>query len=305
MSLQIPGVTPVNNIEEIYPGSPLKLGDISQAVLYTKNALNAISVNYPAIPKISPVSTEFDESMEAAVKQFQRIFNLPDTGIVDKATWYEIRKIFSAVRKLALVTAEGPLPGEMSENIVSEIEDLEVVPKIQLVQYFLNVLSAYYESIPAVDINGMLDSQTRRAIMEFQKTFELPITGIIDDESWLEMYSSVEGILRTIPPSAIALPALLYPDEVFREGSEGPDVYIMQQFLLFISTVISDIPSVVPDGIFGPETTEAVTAFQNLYGIEPNGIINENTWDEIVRVYRQLRFSEARAAGQFPGSVIG
>jgi len=40
MSLQIPGVTPVNNIEEIYPGSPLKLGDISQAVLYTKNALN-------------------------------------------------------------------------------------------------------------------------------------------------------------------------------------------------------------------------------------------------------------------------
>lgn len=305
MSLQIPGITPVNNIEEIYPGSPLKLGDSSQAVLHTKNALNAISVNYPAIPKITPVNTEFDESMEAAVKQFQRIFNLPDTGIVDKATWYEIRKIFSAVRKLAQITSEASLPSEIPENIAVEIENLEVVPHIQLVQYFLNVLSAYYESIPAVDINGMLDSQTRRSIMEFQKTLELPITGVIDDETWTKMYQSVEGILRTIPPSAIALPALLYPDEVFREGSEGPDVYIMQQFLLFISTVISDIPSLIPNGVFGPETTEAVAAFQNLYGIEPSGIIDENTWNEIVRVYRQLRFSETRTAGQFPGSVIG
>ncbi len=305
MSLQIPGVTPLDNVEEIYPGSPLKPGDNSQAVLYTKNALNAISVNYTAIPRIAPVTTQFDESMEAAVKQFQRIFNLPDTGIVDKATWYEIRKIFSAVRKLAVVTAEAPLAEEIPKNVAGEIEDLEVVPQIQLLQYFLNVLSAYYESIPAVDINGMLDSQTRKGIMEFQKTFGLPLTGLIDDETWTKMYSSVEGILRTIPPSAIALPALLYPPEVFREGSEGPDVYIMQQYLLFISSVMPDIPPVIPDGIFGPDTTKAVIAFQTLYGMEPNGIIDENTWDGIVGVYRQLRFSEVRPTGQFPGSVIG
>lgn len=305
MSLQIPGITPVTNIEEIYPGSPLELGDSNQSVFHTKNALNAISVNYPTIPKIAPLNSEFDESMEAAVRQFQHIFSLPITGIVDKATWYEIRKIFSAVSKLAQITAGGALPGEIPENIVSEIEDLEVVPQIQLMQYFLNVLSAYYDSVPAVDINGMLNSQTRRAIMEFQKTFELPLTGIIDDETWSIMFNSIQGILETLPPSAIALPALLYPEEVYREGSEGPNVYIMQQFLMFISTVIPDIPPVIPDGIFGPETTEAVIAFQNLYGIDPDGMIDENTWNRIVRTYRQLRFSEARTIGQFPGSVIG
>jgi peptidoglycan hydrolase-like protein with peptidoglycan-binding domain len=36
-----------------------------------------------------------------AVETFQSIFNMPQTGIVDYATWYEISKIYTAVNKLA------------------------------------------------------------------------------------------------------------------------------------------------------------------------------------------------------------
>ena len=299
MSVQIPGIIPVTNIDEIYPGSPLKLGSDSQAVLNMKNSLNAISVNYPAIPKISPINSIFDESMEAAVKQFQHIFNLPVTGIIDKATWYEIRKIFNAVIKLATTTAEAIAPG------VPPIEDLEVIPMVQIVQYFLNVLSAYYSSIPAVDINGMLNEQTVSAINEFQKTFKLPVTGIIDDETWFNMYNSIQGILNTLPSTAISLPALLYLNEVYSEGSEGPGVYIMQQFLDYISIIMNNVPFVIPNGFFGPETTEAVKAFETQFGLEPDGIIDRETWNKIVEIYRQLRFSTTRTTGQFPGTVLG
>ncbi|MGD9568050.1 MAG: peptidoglycan-binding protein [Sedimentibacter sp.] len=305
MSVQIPGVTPEPNIEETYPGAPLKLGDSGLAVLSTKNALNTISVNFTAIPKIFPVNSEFDESMEAAVREFQNIFNLSETGIVDKATWYEIRKTYSSVRKLAETTAQIPLAGEIQLAIIEDIENLEVVPKVQFAQYFLNVLSAYHDTIPAVDINGMLNTQTRNSIKEFQKTFNLPITGDLDDETWITMYNNVQGILRVLPPSAIALPALLYPQIVYAEGSQRPGVYIMQQALQFISTIMPDIPAVTPSGYFGPETTEAVIAFQNAYGLEPNGIIDEDTWNKIVEIYRQFRFSNSRTIGQYQGSVIG
>lgn len=297
MSVQIPGITPIYSIEETYPGQPLKLGDDNPIVLNTKHALNLISVNFPTIPKILPLSTEFDSVMETAVKQFQTIFNLPVTGIIDKATWYEIRKIYAAVRKLALSTSD--------EFVINNIEDLDVIPRVQLAQYFINVLSAYYESIPAVDINGMLTPQTVTALTEFQKTFSLPVTGEIDNDTWNNMYTAVQGILSSLPPAAIALPALLYLNETYSEGSEGPGVYIMQQFLNYISALIPNIPSVYPDGIFGPETAMTVKEFQRQNGLEPDGIIDEETWNKIVEVYRQLRFSSSRTIGQFPGLLIG
>ena len=296
--------TPVINLQETYPGTPLRLGDTNQYVLIIKMSLNTISSNFPAIPIISPIDFTFDESTEAAVREFQTIFNLPVTGVVDKATWYEIRKIYVAVKKLAELTSQGILMSEIPSDIVSDIEEGQVVPRVQTAQYFLNVLSAYYESIPAVDIDGMLGPQTRTAILEFQKTMGLPATGTIDEETWDTMYNSILGILRELPPTAIALPALLFPNIIYREGSEGPGVYIIQEYLSYISTVVPAIPALDTDGVFGPETTAAVIAFQNIYDLPPTGVVNEQTWDTIVSVYRELRFGMLRTPGQFPGVTI-
>lgn len=290
----------IQRIQETYPGTVLSPGDDNSHVLNIKTALNAISINYTAIPRIASLDSKFDENTEAAVREFQHIFNLPVTGIVDKATWYEIIKIYTAVRNLAERSSSGVLVSDMPMEIVPVTDEGAVVPRVQLVQYFLNVLSAYYDSIPALDIDGILGSRTRAAIIEFQKTVGIPATGILDQETWETMYNRVLGILRELPPTAIALPALIYPNIVYLEGSEGPGVFVIQELLAFISTVVPEIPPVQIDGIFGPETKAAVTAFQRLYGIEENGIVEENTWNLIVRLYRQLRFGEIRRSDLFP-----
>jgi peptidoglycan hydrolase-like protein with peptidoglycan-binding domain len=132
----------------------------------------------------------------------------------------------------------------------------------------------------------------------------LPVTGIIDEQTWQTMYRSVLGILRTLPPTAVALPALVYPGIIFQEGSDGLGAFIIQELLSFISTVIRDIPNVESDGIFGPETKNAVVAFQRHYDIEADGIVDEETWNTMVSVYRDLRFGETRSPGQFPGTEI-
>ena len=44
-------------------------------------------------------------------------------------------------------------------------------------------------------------------------------------------------------------------------------------------------PTVVPDGIYGPSTTQAVTAFQRRRGLPPTGITDQRTWEAIVQDY--------------------
>lgn len=85
---------------ESYPGSPLSLGSTGSAVRTIQSQLNRISNNYPLIPKVA-VNGVFDEATQNAVRTFQQIFHLPQDGIVGKATWYEISRIYVAVTKLA------------------------------------------------------------------------------------------------------------------------------------------------------------------------------------------------------------
>lgn len=98
--ITLPTAPQVEGNPESYPGAPLSLGSTGSAVRTIQSQLNRISNNYPLIPKVA-VNGIFDEATEDAVKTFQQIFHLPQDGIVGRATWYEISRIYVAVTKLA------------------------------------------------------------------------------------------------------------------------------------------------------------------------------------------------------------
>ena len=54
-------------------------------------------------------------------------------------------------------------------------------------------------------------------------------------------------------------------------------------------------PNVVPDGIYGPTTTQAVEAFQRNHGLVVTGITDQNTWDNIVKVYEPTLIQVSKA----------
>ena len=62
--------------------------------------LNAISSIYSSIPKIAADGL-FGSATEDAVRQFQRVFGLPATGVVDYPTWYKISEIYVGVTRIA------------------------------------------------------------------------------------------------------------------------------------------------------------------------------------------------------------
>jgi len=90
----------VSGVPVSFPGAALQLGSTGPAVRTIQEQLNAISNNYPAISKVR-VDGEFGEQTRVAVETFQRIFNMPITGIVDFATWYRISAIYVAVTRMA------------------------------------------------------------------------------------------------------------------------------------------------------------------------------------------------------------
>lgn len=65
----------------------------------------------------------------------------------------------------------------------------------------------------------------------------------------------------------------------------GRPVRGLQTMIRMISKMIPDIPSVIPDGIYGPSTMRAVTALQRHVHLPATGVADQATWDEIVRLY--------------------
>ena len=62
--------------------------------------LNTIAEAYPALPTI-PVDGIYGARTREAVREFQSIFGLPQTGVTDYATWYRIQEIYVAVSRIA------------------------------------------------------------------------------------------------------------------------------------------------------------------------------------------------------------
>ena len=69
------------------------------------------------------------------------------------------------------------------------------------------------------------------------------------------------------------------------ESFLGQPVRSLQTMLRVIAQADPSHPSLIPDGIYGPETMAAVSAFQRRHGLAVTGVTNQATWDTIVAVY--------------------
>lgn len=163
---------------------------------------------------------------------------------------------------------------------------------VQTIQNYLRRIRQNYPAIPAItDAAGTFGDSTRAAVVKFQNIFGLTPDGIVGKATWYKLSSLYTAVTRlaelnsegtnlgigTVPPAAL-----------LREGSRGQDVITLQYLLSVISEYYPGIPSLAQDGIFGPGTKEAVTAFQRRMGLVADGIVGPATWDELYRTYQGI-----------------
>lgn len=96
----------INTAEEIsgipssWPGSDLDIGSSGIKVRQLQEQLNLIGEYYNSIPTLVPDGI-YGENTAQAVRVFQRIFKMPQTGIVDYPTWYKISDMYVRLSGIA------------------------------------------------------------------------------------------------------------------------------------------------------------------------------------------------------------
>lgn len=79
------------------------------------------------------------------------------------------------------------------------------------------------------------------------------------------------------------------------ESFVGQPIRSLQTMLRVIAEDDPNHMAIIPDGIYGPETTAAVSTFQRIHGLPVTGITDQSTWDAVVAVYTPalVRIDEA------------
>ncbi|MDD6033798.1 MAG: peptidoglycan-binding protein [Oscillospiraceae bacterium] len=161
---------------------------------------------------------------------------------------------------------------------------------VRQLQLMLNRISRNYPAIPKINpVDGVYGEQTGQAVRKFQQIFQLTPDGIVGPSTWnrmLYIYNSVRR-LAELDSEGMSLSelSLLFP-QVLKLGEQGSGVRLLQYRLAVLGQYIPELPVISVDGIFGPETEEAVKAFQRYAGLSPDGVVGESTWNAILRYYR-------------------
>ena len=193
-NIEIVNDAPIMGITSSYPGTLLRRGSTGPYVVIVQTSLNRIAQNYPAIPKIPTVDGIFGSRTEASVRAFQQVFGLTADGIVGKATWYALVRLYTAVTRLSELRSQGQQFYSINWQYPNGLYPGDQGNKVRHLQYMLSMLSQFIDQIPPLSIDGIYGPATESAVRGAQGWFGIPITGITDAETWDEIYDQFSGI---------------------------------------------------------------------------------------------------------------
>lgn len=294
---------PVEGIGESYEGTPLRLGSVGNSVRLLQIRLNRISRNYPGIPKISRPDGYFDAETRDAVRVFQEQFSLTPDGVVGSATWYAIARIYNGVKRITDVSSEGIPPEDVTLLYGTELREGSAGAGVTELQYFLALISAFNESVRSAAIDGVFGANTRAAVEDFQFDYGLPVTGVVEIDTWRALYTTYRNLLNSLPEGYFSAVTAPYPGIPLVVGEANENVRILQNWLNRISDVYTEIPKLTVDGAYGPGTENAVRIYQEIFGLTPSGAVGAETWNSIADTYRTLVQGDEGSAAQFGGVI--
>lgn len=280
---------PIKTNTPTYPGTPLRLGSGGEDVVEIQRQLNRIAVNYPSIPKITESTGYFEQTTQTAVKQFQKIFNLVQDGIVGKDTWYKIKQIYNGIKGLSELYSEGITISEIERKYERLLKLGTRGPSVRILQYYLQFLSYFNLKLPYVSMDGIFGQETYDAVVTFQSLYGLDVDGIVGKNTWDMIQDAYVGVLNSLPDEYRSYSSLLYPGYIITTGASGKVVEQLQTFLKTIADNNPAVPQIKVDGYYGDQTKNAVLAIQKLQGLEQNGQVGILTWNAIINLYNQYR----------------
>ena len=157
---------------------------------------------------------------------------------------------------------------------------------IRNLQTYLRAQAAVDNTFPIVPIDGIFDTQTKNALIEFQIRNGLAPTGIADRTTWELLYSQYLDILEQTSLPAAIIPFPSYPrDYTIKQGDKSFLVAVLQYMLNEIGIIYNVFEALEINGEYDEATENIIRDFQKRNGLTPTGETDRTTWSLIAKIY--------------------
>ena len=255
-----------------YPGV-LRKGSSGTAVRELQFYLYLMSAYESSIPTVS-IDGSFGAATETAVRAYQRFAGLTVDGIVGRTTWNSLYRTASRLRQSGPVVTLRRLPYPGTPLTVGSDSSTVLYYTI-----LLQRIAYYYQSVENPPLSSQYTEETANATRSAQELLGLSQTGVADAETWTAVEAlSLQLAAYTPNPDRDGVQGLAYPGRAFAEGSTGPDVSQIEQWINGRACLYCGEDYVSENAVFGAAETRAVKAAQARAGLEQTGTVNRETW---------------------------
>ena len=296
-------------VTESYPGYTLTVGTRGDAVRVMQLYLNRILGRYTNVI-INPVDGIYGEQTRNSVLMFQQLYNLPQTGSIDRRTWYEISRLFAVEKGLWEMYSEGLRIGIGTTPPTRTTRQGDTGALVTELQFLLDFIAMYHAEIPFVPQTSRFESLTAEGVRAFQRLFGLIADGVVGATTWRTLYDVYWGIMENTTPQPPIPPIIVppvnippFPGVPLTVGSTGSNVRLVQAAINRLADVIPGLWRITEDGIFGNGTRDAVMAFQRIYGLTVDGIVGPVTWRRLMEESNASWPGIGPSIPPFPGTL--
>ena len=155
---------------------------------------------------------------------------------------------------------------------------------VRSLQTMLRVIFSAQNDIPILIPDGIYGASTMEAVSAIQRQEGLPVTGIVNQETWERIYKRYD-ISITESSSAEPIEILLEPGQIIRKDEYSPYVYLAQSILTQLSQDHPTITKPTHNGVLDQETSASLLAFQKLSNLKPTGELDRLTWKHMAKQF--------------------
>ena len=176
----------------------------------------------------------------------------------------------------------------MDKNMQRAVQNDFERDAILNIQRYLRHLSFHDEDVSPVPLDGIWDRETRESLMSFQQSRGLPVTGIVDRNTWDRLKDEYDrSVALNSPPVPINVFPRLPQGYTLGLGDKTYLTITVQHMLdelerVYLFPVISD------SGIYDETTAANVREFQSRNNIFASGEVDRETWDALAVQYNLL-----------------
>ena len=169
------------SIEEVSKqySEELRIGMDGSEISNLQYYLAVVGAYYQSVQPVD-ITGYFGEQTEASVKSFQKVFGLPETGVVDRRTWNDLYRAYLGIIESVPLSEGNDIvlyPGiVLKEGMTNEY--------VRILQNYLSYIHETYPTIPAVNTTGYFGPLTKNSVMAFQRQFGLTPNGLVNANTW-------------------------------------------------------------------------------------------------------------------------